>query len=99
MEIEVATSNRAFTVFSSDAYLRRYDNAKNSQVSLMYPKYPKHNPAIACKNAPKMYKNFGPIFAPRRVNIGANKKAAKFAIPKTKPYSLDVAPFFSASFG
>ena len=60
---------------------------------------PNDKQAKACMNAPETYKNFGPILVPNSAKIGANKKADRFTIPKTKPYWLEVAPFFSASLG
>jgi len=36
--------------------------------------------------APRLTRSFGPIRDPNRPKIGAPRKAAKFAIPNTKPY-------------
>ena len=51
-----------------------------------YIKHPKAIPARACENTPKLYRNLTPIWVPNFAINGANKKAARFDMPNTKPY-------------
>ena len=43
-------------------------------------------PHIGWRKEPKLYKTFAPILAPYIPNKGAERNAARLAIPKTKPY-------------
>lgn len=65
----------------------------------MYTRNPNDKPTMPCVKAPALYNSFGPILAPYLPNMGANRNAARLAMPKTKPYCDGVAPFFAASLG
>ena len=66
--------------------LSRYERPRNAAVLCKYVTNAKAIPHIGWRKAPKLYKAFAPIFAPYIPNKGAERNAARLAIPKTKPY-------------
>ena len=67
-------------------YLKRYDRPRNAAVFSTYAKNANAIPHMAWRKAPELYNTFAPILAPYTPNNGAERNAAKFAIPKTNPY-------------
>ena len=67
-------------------YIKTYDSTRNTVVLLAKTRKPNATPTHDCKNAPTLYKYLTPIFAPNLPQRGANRNAARFAIPKTHPY-------------
>ena len=72
--------------YVDNVYLSTYDNVRKAEVLFIYHKNPNTVAQIDWTKAPVIYRCFSPIRVPNFPNIGAAKKAAKFAIPNTNPY-------------
>ena len=70
----------------NNIYLKRYESPRNAAVFSTQSRNANASPHKGWRNAPKLYNSFAPIFVPYTPNIGAERNAAKLAMPNTNPY-------------